>query len=76
MNEALKRAIRTFVQAAVGAILLQAGALTLDAADGLIDWNLWQRTSVTAAVAGVIAVCNYVQNWLENSGAVKPLLKE
>lgn len=64
--DAIRRAVRTFVQAAVAMIVLQAGALALDAEDGVIDVDLWRRVIITAIVSGAIAVATWVQNALED----------
>lgn len=74
-SDAARRAARTFAQATVGAIALQAGALTLDATDGVIDVNLWGRVGITAAVAGVIALVSWAQNALEDKTGAQLLPK-
>jgi hypothetical protein len=64
MQNALIRAVRTFFQTAIGVYL--AG---LVAAPTLID--LGDRALISsAAAAGVVAVLSFIQNALEESGAV------
>ena len=64
-RDPLVRAARTFLQAALALIVLQAGALMTDAEDGVLDGSLWRRVLVTAAVAGTIALVSWAQNELE-----------
>lgn len=71
----LVRALRTFVQAATGIIVLQAVALAADANDGSLDSSLWKRVIVTALVAGVIAVVTWAHNWFADATGVDPLPK-
>ena len=75
MNDPLRRAFRTFVQAALGIVLLQAAALLTDLDDGVIDEGLWMRVGIAAAGAGFIAVVTWLQNALEEAGRVPKLLK-
>lgn len=74
MSDAVKRGLRTFVQAALGVVALQGVALIADANDGVIDANLWQRAGMTAAASGFIAVVSWAQNALEDKTG-KALLK-
>lgn len=73
--DSLRRGIRTFVQAALGVVVLQTVALVLDANDGSIDASLWRRTVVTAVVAGFVATVSFVQNFLEDAGTIPSVLK-
>ncbi len=75
MNDALKRGVRTFFQAALGVVALQGVALIADANDGVIDANLWQRAGMTAAASGFIAVVSWAQNALEDKNKIPTLLK-
>ena len=74
MPDSLKRGIRTFVQSALGIVMLQGIALAADANDGSIDGNLWRRVGVTAIVAGFIAVVSWGHNALEEKTG-KSILK-
>ena len=67
LPDSVKRGLRSFFQAAVAMIVLQAGALMGDAEDGVIDANLWQRVGLTALVAGAIAFTSWLQNFLEDT---------
>jgi len=75
MNDALIRALRTFVQSALGVIALQGVALIADANDGVIDANLWQRAGLTALVSGFVAATSYIQNALESANKIPTILK-
>jgi hypothetical protein len=70
MPDALRRAIRTFAQAFVGVLLLQAAAIAVSVNQGTwvpdVDWL--KRVVLSAAAAGVIAVLSWLQNYLEDSG--------
>jgi hypothetical protein len=70
----MKRGIRSFFQAALGMVILQAAALAGDAEDGVIDADLWKRVLITAVVAGFIAIVSWAQNALEETTG-KALLK-
>ena len=63
MNEAVKRGLRTFLQAAVG-VLVAAGT-------GYVDVEVWKG----AALAGGVALIAYVQNLLEDKSVVPSLFK-
>ena len=74
MPDPIIRAIRTFIQSALGVIALQSVALISDANDGVLDASLWQRAGVTAAVSGFVALVSYIQNVIEEASG-KSLLK-
>lgn len=74
LPDPIRRAVRTFIQAVFGVIVIQAGALAMDAEDGVIDVDLWRRVLITAIVAGVIALVTWVYNGIE-SVTGKSLLK-
>lgn len=67
LPDSVIRAIRSFAQAALGVILLQAVALAADANDGVIDVTLWKRVVITALVAGFVATVSFAHNALEES---------
>lgn len=69
LPDAVRRGIRTFVQAFLGVILAQAGAIALDAQQGayVLDIEWMKRILISAIVAGVIAVLTWLQNFLEDN---------
>jgi hypothetical protein len=77
LSDAIRRGIRTFVQAFIGVILAQSGAILLAAQKGeyVLDIEWWKRIAVSGAAAGVIALFSYIQNALEDRGTVPALLK-
>lgn len=77
MNDAVRRAIRTFVQAFTGVIVAQSGAILLDAQKGeyVLDIEWIKRLAVSAAVAGVIALVSWLQNAMEDAGSIPSVLK-
>jgi hypothetical protein len=72
MPDALRRALRTFVQSFTGVILAQVGAIAIDAQQGkyVLDIDWIKRILVSALVAGVIALLTFAQNWAEDAGAI------
>lgn len=75
LPDALRRAIRSFVQGAIGMVAVQAVALIADADDGSIDASLWRRAGVTALVAGLFALVTWIQNYLEDADKIPSVLK-
>ena len=77
LPDAVRRSIRTFVQAATGVMVLQAGAVAIDAGKGTyvpdVDWL--KRIAVSAVAAGVIACVTYVHNALEDNTGMPAVLK-
>lgn len=69
LPDAVRRAIRTFVQAFAGVIVYQSGAILLDAQRGeyVFDADWTKRILISALVAGVIALCTWLQNWAEDN---------
>lgn len=74
MSDALRRAIRTFVQSFFGAFIA-SGVLSAMQTTGIVDWAVLQKAAVSAGTAGIIALLTWVINVLEDSGAVPSLLK-
>lgn len=74
MPDALRRAIRTFVQAFTGVILAQVGGILLDINQGtwIPDLQWLQRIGLSATIAGVIALVTFAQNWAEDNVAAVP----
>lgn len=75
MSDAVRRAIRTFIQAFLG-VLVTSGIFSAAAEDGVVDWSGLKKVGISAAAAAVVAVVTYIQNALEDSGTVPALLKE
>lgn len=74
MTDAMKRALRTFIQSFVGSILT-SGVLSGFAVDGVVDWSILSKVGVSSFVAGVIALLAFVQNALEDSKKLPTVLK-
>lgn len=74
MNNALKRAIRTFVQAFLGSILT-SGVLSAIAVDGIVDFKVIEKVGASALAAGLIALITYAMNALEDHQVIPALLK-
>lgn len=84
MSDAVRRAIRTFLDAFIGVWLLAAvpalNKLVQDlvSSDGNkvnIDLNFYRNVLLAAVVAGFIALLNFVKNWLEDNTRWPALLK-
>lgn len=67
--DALRRAIRTFFQAAFAMILLQLAPVMLGVANGTwvpdVDWL--QRVALSALVAGSVSLITWAHNALEDN---------
>lgn len=82
MNDAVVRAIRTFVQGFVGILALVAipvlSNIVSSVVNGgdavMIDLNLWKNIALAAIAGGMIALVSFVQNALEDKSG-KTLLK-
>lgn len=75
MHEAGRRAIRTLIQAWIGVFL----ALTVSGPvgiDGVPDYTVLKRAAIAGLWAGIVAVLSWLQNELEDHGAVPKLLKD
>jgi len=72
MREAVHRAVRTFVQAWIGVFL----GMTLVNPGDVPSPDLLRRAAIAAAWAGVVAVLSWLQNYLEETGAVPKVLKD
>lgn len=77
MPDAARRALRTFAQAFVGTLALLAIPALTDLIRAIsnaepyeIDFRFWQGVVIAACAAGVIALISFLQNFLEDSGAV------
>lgn len=72
MPDALRRALRTFVQAFTGVLVLQAAGIAVDVGKGTWDPDIrWlQRVLLSALAAGVIALITWIHNWAEDAGAI------
>lgn len=74
MSDAIRRAVRTFFQSFIG-VLISSGILSAIGEAGVVDWSALKKVGVSALGAGIVAVLTFVQNWLEDDGAVPALLK-
>jgi hypothetical protein len=82
MPDSLRRAIRTFVQAFVGTLAVLAIPALTDLVRSIssaepyeIDFRFWQGVVIAACASGVIALVSWLQNFLEDKGAVPSVLK-
>ena len=82
MNDALKRAVRTFAQGFVATLaLLAIPALNnlvqavAGGGDVEIDVNLWQGIAVAAVAGGTVALISWAQNALEEKTGTPVLPK-
>ena len=66
MKDAGIRALRTFVQAVIGAFIATS-VLTNIASSSTIDADALQRAGISALAAGIIAVLSFAQNALESA---------
>jgi hypothetical protein len=74
MPDALRRALRTFVQAFLGSIIT-SGILSTTETVGVVDWSALKKVAVSAVAAAVIALITWAQNYLEDTTTVPALLK-
>lgn len=74
MPDSLRRAIRTFIQAFLGAII-SSGVLSAINESGVVDWSVLKKVLMSAAAAGVIALITFSINFLEDAGAIPSVLK-
>ncbi len=65
MKDAAIRALRTFLQALIGAFLATS-VLSQMASSSTIDADALKRAVISAVAAGVIALLSFVQNALED----------
>ena len=81
MNDAIRRAIRTFLQAFVGTLAVLAIPAMTDLIRKIgsaepyeINFDFWQGVVIAAALSGVIALISWAQNALEDhTGVIAPL---
>lgn len=66
MKDAAIRALRTFLQALIGAFIATS-ALQSIASDATIDGDALTRAGISSLAAGVIALLSFVQNALEDA---------
>jgi uncharacterized membrane protein YdbT with pleckstrin-like domain len=74
MNDALRRAIRTFLQAFIGTLMLIAVPALNDIVRAIInaepykiDFAFWQGVGLAATLSGFVAFITFVWNELEQS---------
>jgi hypothetical protein len=77
LPDAARRAIRTFVQAFTGVIVVQAAAIAVNAQQGeyVLDVDWLKRVGISALAAGVIALVTWVHNWAEDNTNLPAVLK-
>lgn len=82
MNDALRRALRTFLQGFVGVLALIAipalnNLVSAVAGGGEVEFdvNFWQGVAVAAVAGGIIALVSWAQNEIEDTSG-KAVLKE
>jgi hypothetical protein len=82
MNDTLKRAFRTFLQGFIGILALIAvptlnGIIKAATGGGDIDIdpNIWRTILIAAMAGGFVALIAFVQNWLEQKGAIPTVAK-
>ena len=80
MNDAMRRALRTFVQGFLGVLALVAVPALTDLVQAVasggevaIDVNFWQGVAVAALAGGLIALISWGQNVLEQATG-KPII--
>ena len=73
-KDALRRAVRTFLQAFLGTLLFMWQGLNLTPG-ALPDWETGQRVLIAALIAGVIALISFTINVLEDNTPLPTLLK-
>jgi hypothetical protein len=74
MSDSAKRALRTFGQAFLGAVIT-SGVLSATSESGVVDWSALKKVAIAAVFAGIIALVTWSQNALEEGGIIKPVLK-
>lgn len=74
MPDALRRAIRTFVQAFLGSII-SSGVLSAMSTGGVVDLSVLGKAAAAAIVAGIIALVTFLQNFLEDNTSFPAVLK-
>ena len=77
MKDAIRRTIRTFVQAFIGVILAQAAGLAVQASSGdlVVDQDWMTRVGISALFSATIAALTFVQNLLEDNTKMPALGK-
>jgi len=80
--DSIRRALRTFAQAFVGTLAVLAVPALSDLVRQIsssesyqIDFRFWQGVVIAACLSGVISLVTFVQNALEDKGAIKAVGK-
>jgi hypothetical protein len=73
MSDPIRRALRTFIQSFVGA-LLASNVLSAVAEQGVVDWSALKKAATAAAFAAIVAVLTYVQNAVEDKAGTALLV--
>lgn len=74
MSDALRRAVRTALQAFLGN-LVASGVLSAAQESGVVDWSAAKKAVMAAAASGVIGMVSFVMNVLEDNTPTPALLK-
>lgn len=74
MTNALRRALRTFVQSFLGSVLT-SGILSSVETEGVVDWSSLEKVGVSALAAGLIALLSWVHNALEDNDVVPKVMR-
>ena len=82
MSDAIRRAIRTFIQSFVGTFVLVGFPVLQGIVDALnngdpvvFDVNVYKRVLIVCAISAVIALVSFVQNWLEDNTNTPAIIK-
>ena len=82
MSDALRRAVRTYLQAFVGTLATLAIPALTDLVRAIgnaepyeIDFAFWQGVGIAAVLSGVIALVTALHNALEDKAGVPAVLK-
>lgn len=82
MDDAIKRAVRTFVQGALAVLIVLAVPALNDIVDVVrtggeaeIDLNFWSSVAIAAVAGGLAALISFGQNLFEDKTHTKTLPK-
>lgn len=78
VSNAVKRAVRTFIQTFLGVLLSSPllGQVQAELAGGQApDWHLLGNLAASGIAAGIVATLSWVQNALEDGDSIPMLLK-
>jgi hypothetical protein len=75
MSDTMRRTLRTFIQAFIGA-LLTSGVLSAFGTDGVVDFAIIQKGGVAALGAALTAAVTFVQNALEDKQVIPEVVSK